>query len=244
MLVNKRTEPHWAGDRGPTSPSLMASVSCPDFMALAGESSDPADAPWTDPGVAGVAGPCPPGPGSQGQIVFDLRLAVGLPGRLVSLLSPLSVVKCLHSSCETNLWRKSLSQRGGCEIENTRDPGLRQMWTLQLTRWRGFSEPPQGCPEPPAPPLCLFRPPGTHKFSDSVSSSGLTCPEQPSLSSRKPDRSQRSPARNVGTVLGPLSPPPSGHRETLSPDYLSPPSPLPPATHCLPVPAKPPDPRV
>ena len=61
MLVNKRTEPHWAGDRGPTSPSLMASVSCPDFMALAGESSDPADAPWTDPGVAGVAGPCPPG---------------------------------------------------------------------------------------------------------------------------------------------------------------------------------------
>ena len=130
------------------------------------------------------------------------------------------------------------------EIENTRDPGLRQMWTLQLTRWRGFSEPPQGCPEPPAPPLCLFRPPGTHKFSDSVSSSGLTCPEQPSLSSRKPDRSQRSPARNVGTVLGPLSPPPSGHRETLSPDYLSPPSPLPPATHCLPVPAKPPDPRV
>lgn len=226
----------------------MASVSCPDFRALAGESSDPADAPRTDPGVVGGSGgsgwTLSPGPGSQGQIVFDLRLAVGLPGRLVSLLSPLSVVKCLRSNCETDLWRKSLSQHGRREIENTWGPGPRRMWTLQLTRWRGFSEPPQGCPEPPAPPLCLFRPPGTHRFSDSVSSSGLTRPEQPSLSSRKPDCSQRSPARNVGTVLGRLSPPPSGHHETLSPDYLSPLSPLPPATHCLPVPAKPPDPRV
>ena len=158
---------------------------------------------------------------------------------LVSLCSPSFTVKCLRGSCETSLWHKSSSQRGGHEIGNPWDPGPRRMCTLQLMRW-GFSEPPQGCPEPPTPPLDLFRPPGTHRFSfDSVSSSGLRRPEQPSLSSPKPAHSQRSPARNMGTVLGPLFPPLSGHCETLSPDYLSPPSP-----RHLPVPARPPDPRV
>lgn len=71
LLVNKRPEPHWEGDTGPTGPLRMASVSCSDFRALAGDSSDPTGAPRTDPGVAGMAGPRPPGLAPQARLYLS-----------------------------------------------------------------------------------------------------------------------------------------------------------------------------
>lgn len=71
LLVNKRPEPHWAGDTGPTSPSLMASVSCSDVRALAGDSSDSTGTPRTDPGVAGMAAPHPPGLAPQARLYLS-----------------------------------------------------------------------------------------------------------------------------------------------------------------------------
>ena len=95
MLVNKRPEQRWAGETGPAGPLLMASVSCPDFRALAGVISDPTGTPQTGPGVAVWLDPVPR-PGSCHQIVSDLRLAVALPRLLMCLHSPSFVVECLR----------------------------------------------------------------------------------------------------------------------------------------------------
>ena len=64
----------------------------------------------------------------------------------------------------------------------------------------------------PGPCACPGCPPATLIFSlDFTSSSGFTCPKQPSLSFSKPTLSQRPPSRNSGTVLDtpptPLCPP-------------------------------------